>query len=95
MNVAALDAQHKTNDAREKQRVVASGGGDEGAIYLAYRHNVEAYDGKAILDQMSASMKSAIVETMHTGTARRDHSRILGIHDGDPQRQGRRGRRHT
>jgi hypothetical protein len=66
VNVAALDAQHKANDAREKQRAVAPGGGDEGAMYLAYRHNVEASNGKAILEQMTASMKSAIVDTMHT-----------------------------
>lgn len=66
VSAAELDAQNKANDAREKQRVVASGGGDEGAMYLAYRRNVEAYDGKAILDQMTASMKSAIARTMNT-----------------------------
>jgi hypothetical protein len=64
--VAALDAQHKANDAREKQRVVAPGGGDEGAMYRAFRGNVEAHNGKALIEQMTASMKSAIVEQMHT-----------------------------
>jgi len=62
---AALDAQHKASDAREKQRVVAPGAGDEGAMYLAFRRNVDAKNGTALLEQMTASMKSAIVDQMH------------------------------
>lgn len=62
---SAVAAAHKANDAREAARIVPAGGGEEGAVYLAYRRNVEAKNGKALLDQMTASMKSAIASEMH------------------------------
>lgn len=62
----ALAAARKANDARESARVVPSGGGEEGAAYLAYRRNLDARNGKALLDQMTASMKSAVAAEMHS-----------------------------
>ena len=62
---AAIDAQHKANDAREAARVLPAGGGDEGAMYLAYRKNLESRNTKALSDQLSASMKTAIAADMH------------------------------
>ena len=63
---SALAAAHKANDAREAARLLPAGGGEEGAMYLQYRKNVEAKDGKALLDQMTASMKTAVAKQMHT-----------------------------
>ncbi len=62
----ALAAARKANDAREEARIVPSGGGEEGAAYLAYRRNLDARNGKALLDQMTASMKSAVAAEMHS-----------------------------
>jgi len=61
----ALAAARKANDAREEARIVPSGGGAEGAAYLAYRRNLDARNGKALLDQMTASMKSTVAAEMH------------------------------
>ena len=65
---SALAAARKANDAREAARVVPAGGGEEGAAYLAFRRNLEARNGKALLDQMTASMKSAVAAEMHAST---------------------------
>ena len=62
----ALAAAHKANDAREAARLLPAGGGEEGAMYLAYRRNLEAKNGKALLGQIAASMKSAIATDMHS-----------------------------
>jgi len=61
----ALAAARKANDAREEARIVPSGGGEEGAAYLAYRRNLDARNGKGLLDQMTASMKSAVAAEIH------------------------------
>jgi hypothetical protein len=66
---SALAAEHKAIDAREAKRILPAGGGEEGAMYLAYRRNLEAKDGKALLSQMTAGMKSAIASDMHTSGA--------------------------
>lgn len=62
----ALAAAHQANDAREEARIVPSGGGEEGGAYLAYRHNLDTRNGKALLDQMTASMKTAVAAEMHS-----------------------------
>lgn len=61
---ASIVAQHK-EVAREAARVVPVGGGEEGAMYLAYRHNLETLDGKALLNQMTPSMQKAAAATMN------------------------------
>jgi len=64
-SASAIAAQRKTVDARESKRALPANGGEEGAMYLAYRRNLEAKNTKALLDQMTPSMKSAIAEQMH------------------------------
>ncbi len=56
----AVEAQRKEIDAREKARIVAPGGGDEGAMYLSFYKNLETTNTKALLEQMTPAMKSAV-----------------------------------
>jgi len=63
-SASALAAAKKANDALEAARILPAGGGDEGAAYLAYRRSIDARDGKAILSQITASMKNAIGKEM-------------------------------
>jgi hypothetical protein len=62
----ALAAARKANDAREAVRSVPAGGGEEGAAYLAYRRSLDGRDGKALLSQITTSMKNAIATDMHS-----------------------------
>jgi len=62
----ALAAARKANDALEAARMLPAGGGEEGAAYLAYRHSLDARDGKALLGAMTASMKSAVAKEMNS-----------------------------
>ena len=64
----ALAAARKANDAREAARILPAGGGEEGAAYLAFRRSLDARDGKALLGEMTASMKSAIAVEMHASS---------------------------
>jgi len=60
----ALAAARKASDSLEATRMLPAGGGEEGAAYLEYRRSIDARDGKAILSQITASMKSAIATEM-------------------------------
>lgn len=62
----ALAAARKASDTREAARIVPAGGGEEGAVYLAFRRSIDARDGKAMMGAMTASMKSAIAADMHS-----------------------------
>lgn len=62
----ALAAARKASDALEAVRMLPAGGGEEGAAYLAYQRSLAARDGKALLSQITASMKSAIAADMHS-----------------------------
>lgn len=62
---AEISSRRKDIDARETPRIVPAGGGEEGAAYLAYRKNLDARDGKALLAQMTPSMQSAVAADMH------------------------------
>jgi hypothetical protein len=64
----ALAAARKANDAREAARILPAGGGEEGAAYLAFRRSLDARDGKALLGQLTTSMKSAIAADMHASS---------------------------
>lgn len=65
---AAVEAQRKEIDAREKPRIVQPGGGEEGALYLSFYRNLEAVNTKALLDQMTASMKKTLASEMGVAT---------------------------
>lgn len=60
----AIASQRKEVDAREKTRIVLPGGGEEGAMYLAFHKNMEVGNTKALLDQMTPAMKSAVATQM-------------------------------
>jgi hypothetical protein len=62
----SLAAARKASAAIEAARIVPAGGGEEGAAYLAYRRSLDARDGKALIGDMTASMKSAIAADMHS-----------------------------
>jgi hypothetical protein len=62
----ALAAARKTSGALAAARILPAGGGEEGAAYLAFRRSIDARDGKAMLNQMTASMKSAVAAEMHS-----------------------------
>jgi hypothetical protein len=64
-SASALAVARKASDARETARIVPVGGGEEGAAYLAYRRSLDARDGKALVGQLTASMKNAIAANMH------------------------------
>lgn len=66
VNAAQLAAKHKAIDAREGLRLVPVGGGEEGKAYLAYRRDLDAHNGAALLGQMTAAMKSRVANLMHT-----------------------------
>ncbi len=66
VNAAQLAAQHKAIDAHEALRLIPVGGGDEGKAYLAYRRDLDAHNGAALLKQMTAAMKSRVANEMHT-----------------------------
>ncbi len=61
---AAIAAQRTQVETREKARIVQPGGGEEGAMYLAFYKLMEAGNTKALLDQMTATMKSAVASQM-------------------------------
>lgn len=63
-SAAALEAQRKEVEAREKSRIVAPGGGEEGAMYLAFYKSMEAGNVKALLEQMTPAMKKGVAEQM-------------------------------
>ncbi|HEX9092844.1 MAG TPA: hypothetical protein VF902_02560 [Coriobacteriia bacterium] len=63
IDAAAVAAQRKEIDKREEARIVAPGGGEEGAMYLAFYRNLEA-GNKAALDQMTDGMKKAVAQQM-------------------------------
>jgi hypothetical protein len=51
-------------EARETPRMVPPGGGEEGAMYLAFFRNLEATNGKALLEQMTPAMVLSVAERM-------------------------------
>jgi hypothetical protein len=61
---AAIAAQKKEVDARETPRIVPPGGGEEGAMYLAFYKNLEATNGKALLAQMTPAMARSLAAQM-------------------------------
>jgi hypothetical protein len=65
-SAAALAAARKASGALEAARLLPDGGGEEGSAYLAFRRSIDARDGKAMLNQMTASMKSAVAAEMHS-----------------------------
>lgn len=65
---AAIAAQRKEIEARERPRIVAPGGGEEGAMYLAFYRDLEAANSRALLNQMTAAMKSAVAAEMQVPT---------------------------
>lgn len=65
---AAIAAQRKEIEAREKPRIVAPGGGEEGAMYLEFHKNLEAANTKGLLEQMTPAMKSAVAAEMQVPT---------------------------
>ncbi len=65
---ASIEAQRKEIDEREKPRIVQPGGGEEGAMYLAFYKNLEATNTKALLQQMTAAMKKAVASEMGVAT---------------------------
>jgi hypothetical protein len=64
----ALAAARKANDAREAACILPAGGGEEGAAYLAFRRSLDARDGKALIGQLTTSMKNAIAADMHASS---------------------------
>lgn len=63
-STAVIEQQRKEVDVREKARIVPAGGGEEGAMYLSFYRNLEAVNTKALLGQMTGSMKKAIASQM-------------------------------
>lgn len=63
-SAAAIAAQRAEIEKRETPRIVPPGGGEEGAIYLAFFRNLEAANPKALLAQMTPAMVRSVAERM-------------------------------
>jgi hypothetical protein len=63
-SAAAIDARRSEIEAREGRRIVPPGGGEEGAMYLAFFANLEAGNPKALLAQMTPAMVRSVAEWM-------------------------------
>lgn len=83
-NAAAVAVQRKEIDTREKARMVAPGGGEEGAMYLAFHKNMEAGNAKALHEQMTPAMKAAVAEQMQLAKLTDSDLASWGIMHGVP-----------
>ena len=61
---SAIAAMRKEVDARETPRILPPGGGEEGAMYLAFFKTLETGNPKALLPQMTPAMVRSLEERM-------------------------------
>jgi hypothetical protein len=76
---SAIATMKKEVDARETPRILPPGGGEEGAMYLAFFKNLEAGNPKVLLPQMTPAMVRSLAEQMQVKELSASDLTLLGM----------------